>query len=157
MANHPALNRRGFLARGSAASVALASASAGLASASASASAFAPAPPQFPAMDPAAQACVRSFCAADFAVGQFFSVGPAGQAAALRLVSIETSRTAQERRPAAARSEPFSLVFVAMDQRTLASQTHEFQGTDGQRFAAFASAVGDAAHPHGQHYEVVFG
>ncbi len=152
MANHPALNRRGFLARGSAASVALASASTGLATASA----FAPAPPQFPAMDPAAQACMRSFCAADFAVGQFFSVGPAGQAAALRLVSIETSGAAQER-PAAARSEPFSLVFVAMDQRALASQTHEFQGTDGQRFAAFASAVGAAAHPDGQHYEVVFG
>jgi len=153
MANHPALNRRGFLARGSAASVALASASTGLATASA----FAPAPAQFPALDPAAQACLRSFCAADFTVGQFFSVGPAGQATALRLVSIESSRTAQEPRPAAARSEPFSLVFVAMDQRALASQTHEFQGTDGQRFAAFASAVGDAAHPQGQHYEVVFG
>lgn len=154
MANTPALNRRGFLARSSAASVALASVSSGLAAASA----LEPQPAEFPAMDPAQQACMRSFCAADFAVGQLFSVGTPGQATVLRLVSITTyAGGARDARPAAARAEPFSLVFVAMGQRPLASQTHEFQAADGQRFAAFVSDVGGDAHPDGRHYEAVFG
>jgi len=153
MANTPALNRRGFLARSSAASVALASVPTALVSAQA----LEPGAADFPALGAAEQACMRSFCAADFAVGQFFSVGTPGQATALRLVGITRYADLQDRRPAAARAEPFSLVFVAMDQRPLAAQTHEFQGTDGQRFAAFVSDVGGDAHPGGRHYEVVFG
>lgn len=153
MENTSGLNRRGFLTRGSAATVALASVSAGLATVSA----FDETPATFPAMGAAEQACMRSFCAADFAVGQLFNVGAAGQATILRLVTITTYSGAQDKRPAAARAEPFSLVFVAMNDRPLTSQTHEFHGVDGQAFAAFLSDVGGEGHPAGRHYEAVFG
>ena len=152
MANNLALNRRGFLSRGSAATVGLASVSAGLATVSA----FDSPPGALPAMASTEQACMRSFCAADFAVGQLFSVGTPGQATVLRLVNVTTYQAADSR-PAAARSEPFSLMFVAMNDRPLVSQAHEFQGTDGQAFAAFVSDVGGGVHPAARHYEVVFG
>lgn len=153
MGNTPGLNRRGFLTRGSAATVALASVSAGLTTASA----FDEAPATFPEMGVAEQACMRNFCPADFAVGQLFNVGAAGQATILRLTSITTYPGTLDKRPEAARAQPFSLVFVAMNDRLLTSQTHEFHGVDGQAFAAFLSDVGDVNHPAGRHYEVVFG